>query len=327
MNRIVSVAPMMDCTDRHERYFLRLISKNVLLYTEMIVSEAIDRGDKKKLLSFNLKEKPVALQLGGSSPKLLASAAKIGEEFGYDEINLNLGCPSKKVQKNKFGACLIKEPKLVADCLSEMKAKTKLPVTVKTRIGYDDVDDYESLFNFINHLKSTGVKTFVIHARKAMLGKFTPKQNLNIPPLKYEMVYKLKKDFKDLEIIINGGISSVDEINDHLNKVNGVMLGRSIYHSPYILADIEREIFKNLNVPSRKDVIQELVPYVKKETEKGTRMNQIMRHTLGLFHGQAGSSFWKRYLSENMCVRDADVKKIDHIMDKITLNNLNTSAG
>ena len=327
MNRKVSVAPMMDCTDRHERYFLRLISKNVLLYTEMIVSEAIVRGDKKKLLSFNINEKPVALQLGGSSPKLLAICSKIGEEFGYDEINLNLGCPSKKVQKNKFGACLIKEPNLVTDCLNEMQSSTKLPVTVKTRIGYDDVEDYESLFNFINLLKSTGVKTFIIHARKAMLGKFTPKQNLNIPPLKYEMVYKLKKDFKDLEIIINGGISSVDEINDHLNKVNGVMLGRSIYHSPYILADIEREIFKNLNVPSRKDVIQELVPYVKKETEKGTRMNQIMRHTLGLFHGQAGSSFWKRYLSENMCVRDADVKKIDHIMDKITLNNLNTSAG
>ena len=327
MNRKVSVAPMMDCTDKHERYFLRLISKNVLLYTEMIVSEAIDRGDREKLLSFNLEEKPVALQLGGSTPKLLANAVKIGEDFGYDEINLNLGCPSKKVQKNKFGACLIKEPKLVADCLFEMQSKTILPVTVKTRIGYDQVEDYEHLYNFINILKSTGVKTFIIHARKAMLGKFTPKQNLNIPPLKYEMVYKLKKDFKDLEIIINGGISSVDEINDHLNKVNGVMLGRSIYHSPYILADIEREIFKNLNVPSRKDVIQELVPYVKKETEKGTRMNQIMRHTLGLFHGQAGSSFWKRYLSENMCVRDADVKKIDHIMDKITLNNLNTSAG
>ena len=327
MDRKVSVAPMMDCTDRHERYFLRLISKNVLLYTEMIVSEAIARGDKKKLLSFNINEKPVALQLGGSSPKLLATSSKIGEEFGYDEINLNLGCPSKKVQKNKFGACLIKEPNLVADCLNEMQSSTKLPVTVKTRIGYDDVEDYESLFNFINLLKSTGVKTFIIHARKAMLGKFTPKQNLNIPPLKYEMVYKLKKDFNDLEIIINGGISSVSEIKNHLNKVNGVMLGRSVYHSPYILADIEREIFKNFNVPSRKDVIQELVPYVKKETEKGTRINQIMRHTLGLFHGQAGSSFWKRYLSENMCVRDADVKKIDHIIDKITFNNLNTSAG
>ena len=319
MNRKVSVAPMMDCTDKHERYFLRLISKNVLLYTEMIVSEAIDRGDKNKLLSFNLNEKPVALQLGGSSPKLLANAARIGEEFGYDEINLNLGCPSKKVEKNKFGACLIKEPNLVAECLNEMQSKTKLPVTVKTRIGYNDVEDYESLFNFINLLKSTGVKTFIIHARKAVLGKFTPKQNLNIPPLKYEMVYNLKKDFKDLEIIINGGITSTNQIKEHLNKVDGVMIGRSIYHSPYILADIEKEIFNNKNVLSREEIIKKLVPYVKDEIKKGTRMNQIMRHTLGLFHGQTGSSFWKRYLSENMCVRDADVKKIDHIMDKVKL--------
>ena len=319
MNRKVSVAPMMDCTDKHERYFLRLISKNVLLSTEMIVSEAIDRGDKKKLLSFNLKEKPVALQLGGSSPKLLSQASKIGEEFGYDEINLNLGCPSKKVQKNKFGACLIKEPNLVAECLSKMQSSTNLPVTVKTRIGYDDVEDYENLYNFINLLKSTGIKTFIIHARKAMLGKFTPKQNLNIPPLKYEMVYKLKEDFKDLEIVINGGITSVDQIKNHLNKTDGVMIGRSVYHSPYLLADIENEIFNNYEIPSRQEVIEKLVPYVKEEIKKGARMNQIMRHTLGLFHGQTGSSFWKRYLSENMCVRDADVKKIDHIMDKVKL--------
>ena len=327
MNRKVSVAPMMDCTDRHERYFLRLISKNVLLYTEMVVSEAIDRGDKKKLLSFNLDEKPVALQLGGSSPRLLSNAAKIGEDFGYDEINLNLGCPSKKVQKNKFGACLIKDPHLVADCLNEMQSKTKLPVTVKTRIGYDDVEDYESLFNFINLLKSTGIKTFIIHARKAMLGKFTPKQNLNIPPLKYEMVYKLKKDFKDLEIIINGGITSTTDIKNHLDKVDGVMIGRSVYHSPYILADIEKEIFKNENILTREEIIQKLIPYVKNETKKGTRLNQIMRHTLGLFHGQTGSSFWKRYLSENMCVRDADVKKIDHIMDKVKLAPQARSVG
>ena len=319
MNRKVSVAPMMDCTDKHERYFLRLISKNALLYTEMIVSEAIDRGDKKKLLSFTLKEKPVALQLGGSSPKLLSQASKIGEEFGYDEINLNLGCPSKKVQKNKFGACLIKEPNLVAECLSKMQSSTNLPVTVKTRIGYDDVEDYENLYNFINLLKTTGVKTFIIHARKAMLGKFTPKQNLNIPPLKYEMVYKLKEDFKDLEIVINGGITSVDQIKNHLNKTDGVMIGRSVYHSPYLLADIENEIFNNQEILSRQEVIEKLVPYVKEEIKKGARMNQIMRHTLGLFHGQTGSSFWKRYLSENMCVRDADVKKIDHIMDKVKL--------
>ena len=327
MNRKVSVAPMMDCTDKHERYFLRLISKNVLLYTEMVVSEAIDRGDRQRLLSFNLEEKPVALQLGGSSPKLLSQAAKIGEEFGYDEINLNLGCPSKKVQKNKFGACLIKEPNLVADCLSEMQAKTKLPVTVKTRIGYDQVEDYEHLFNFIKTLKATGVKTFIIHARKAMLGKFTPKQNLNIPPLKYEMVYKLKEDFKDLESIINGGITSPIQAKDHLTKVDGVMIGRSVYHSPYMLADIEKEIFNNENIPSRQEVVELLVKYLKEEVKKGTRVNQIMRHTLGLFHGQTGSNFWKRYLSENMCVRDADVKKVDHIMDKVKLNHVTQPVG
>ncbi len=326
MNRKVCVAPMMDCTDRHERFFLRLISKNVLLYTEMIVSEAINRGDKKKLLSFNLNEKPLALQVGGSSPRLLAEAAKTGEDFGYDEINLNLGCPSKKVEKNKFGACLMKEPNLVADCLDKMQSACKLPITIKTRIGYDDVEDYENLYKFIEILKKTGIKTFIIHARKAMLGKFTPKQNLNIPPLKYDVVYRLKKDFPNEEIIINGGITSTEQIKEHLKMVDGAMMGRSIYHSPYLLADIEREIFNNENVLSRHEVMENLIPYVKEETKKGTRLNQIMRHTLGLFHGQTGSSFWKRYLSENMCVRDADVKKIDHIMDKITFNHIASSA-
>ncbi len=326
MNRKVCVAPMMDCTDRHERFFLRLISKNVLLYTEMIVSEAISRGDKKKLLSFNLNEKPLALQIGGSSPTLLAEAAKTGEDFGYDEINLNLGCPSKKVEKNKFGACLMKEPNLVADCLNKMQSVCKLPITIKTRIGYDDVEDYENLYKFIEILKKTGIKTFIIHARKAILGKFTPKQNLNIPPLKYDVVYRLKKDFPKEEIIINGGITSTEQIKEHLKIVDGVMMGRSIYHSPYLLADIEREIFNNENILSRREVMESLVPYVKEETKNGTRLNQIMRHTLGLFHGQAGSSFWKRYLSENMCVRDADVKKIDHIMDKITFNHITSSA-
>jgi len=316
----------MDCTDRHERFFLRLISKNVLLYTEMIVSEAISRGDKKKLLAFNLNEKPLALQVGGSSAKLLAESAKTGEDFGYDEINLNLGCPSRKVQKNKFGACLIKEPNLVADCLTEMMASCSIPVTVKTRIGYDDVEDYESLNNFIKILKKTGVKTFIIHARKAMLGKFTPKQNLNIPPLKYDIVYRLKKDFPEEEVIINGGINSIYQIKNHLEKVDGVMIGRSVYHSPYFLAEIEREIFNNDNISSRKEIIENLIPYVKSEIKKGTRLNQIMRHTIGLFHGQTGANFWKKYLSENMCVRDADVQKINHIIDKITFNHLERSV-
>jgi len=318
---------MMDCTDRHERFFLRLISKNVLLYTEMIVSEAISRGDKKKLLAFNLNEKPLALQIGGSSAKLLAEAAKIGEDFGYDEINLNLGCPSRKVQKNKFGACLMKEPNLVADCLTEMMASCSIPVTVKTRIGYDDVEDYESLKNFIQILKKTGVKTFVIHARKAMLGKFTPKQNLNIPPLKYDIVYRLKEDFPDEEIIINGGINSIYQIKNHLEKVDGVMIGRTAYHSPYFLAEIEKEIFNNHNIPSRTEVIERMFPYIKEEASKGTRLNQIMRHTIGLFHGQKGSADWKRYLSKNMCIREADLQKVNHIMDHIKNNGSTTSLG
>ena len=327
MNRKVAVAPMMDCTDRHARFFLRLISKNTLLYTEMVVSEAISRGDKKKLLEFNIKEKPIALQIGGSSPTLLAEATKAGEDFGYDEINLNLGCPSKKVEKNKFGACLMKEPSLVADCLSKMQSVTKLPVTIKTRIGYDDTEDYENLHYFISTLKNTGIKTFIIHARKAILGKFTPKQNLNIPPLKYDFVYRLKKDFPNEEIIINGGITSTEQAKAHLKVVDGVMIGRSAYHTPYILADIEREVFYNKDVLSRHEVIEQLIPYIRNEIKKGTRLNQIMRHTLGLFHGQVGSSYWKRYLSENMCVRDADVKKIDHIMDKIKFNNVDKFVG
>ena len=319
MTHKVSVAPMMDCTDRHDRYFMRIMSKNVMLYTEMIATKSAIYGDRKKILSYNSEEKPLALQVGGSDKQELSEVAKIAEDMGYNEININLGCPSKKVQKNKFGACLMKEPDLVADCLSKMQSSTKLPVTVKTRIGYDDQEDYENLYKFIDKLKNTGVKTFIIHARKAMLGKFTPKQNLNIPPLKYDVVYNLKKDFKNEEIIINGGITSTDQIKTHLNKVDGVMIGRSVYHSPYLLSEIEKEIFKNNNTPSRQEVIENLIPYVKEETKKGTRLNQIMRHTLGLFHGQTGSSFWKRYLSENLCVRDADVKKIDHIMDKVKL--------
>tara|TARA_B100000530_G_scaffold251636_1_gene165779 strand:- start:100 stop:765 length:666 start_codon:yes stop_codon:yes gene_type:complete len=220
----------------------------------------------------------------------------------------------------------MKEPNLVADCLSKMQAVTKLPVTIKTRIGYDDVEDYENLYSFISTLKSTGVKTFIIHARKAMLGKFTPKQNLNIPPLKYEYVYKLKKDFPNEEIIINGGITKVNEIRSHLKNTDGVMIGRAAYHTPYLLADIEREIFKNKNIPTRQQVIENLIPYIKTEIKKGTRLNQIMRHTLGLFHGQTGASYWKRYLSENMCVRDADIQKIDHIMDKVKFSNISSTA-
>ena len=327
MIRKVSVAPMMDCTDRHDRYFLRLISKNVMLYTDMIVSEAIKRGDKKKLLSFNLKEKPLALQIGGSSPKILAEAAKIGEDFGYDEINLNLGCPSKKVQKNKFGASLMKEPNLVGECINEMSNSCTIPISAKTRIGYNEIEDYDFFKSFIEIIKKAGSNIFIIHARRAILEKLSPKQNLNVPPLNYNFVYNLKKDFRQNDIILNGGVRSTDQIKEHLKYVDGVMIGRAIYHSPYFLADIEKDIFNNNNVPTRTEIMEHMIPYIKEETKKETRLNQIMRHTVGLFHGQKGSSYWKRYLSKNMCIRDADLQKVNHIMDHIKYNSKTTSLG
>jgi len=321
MKKTVSVAPMMDCTDKHEIYFLSLISKNIQLYTEMIVANAIIRGDRKKLLSFKKISNPVTLQVGGSNPNELAEACKISEDFGYREINLNLGCPSKKVQKNKFGASLMQEPDLVARCIQAMTKATNLPITIKTRIGYNEVENFKFLKSFIKTTKDAGSQKFIIHARKALLKKLSPKENLNIPPLKYDFVYKLKDHFKNDEIIINGGIKSIKEIKDHLHKVDGVMIGRAIYHSPYFLAEIEKEIFRNENVPTRSEVMENLISYIREETSKGTQLNHIMRHTVGLFHGQNGSKIWKQYLSKNMCIRDADLKKVNHIMDQVKKTN------
>ena len=321
MIKSVSVAPMMDCTDKHEIYFLSLISKNIHFYTEMIVANAITRGDRNKLLSFKKISNPVTLQIGGSDPNELAEACKISEGFGYKEINLNLGCPSKKVQKNRFGASLMQEPNLVARCIESMTKATKLPITIKTRIGYNEVEDFEFLKSFIKTTKDAGSQKFIIHARKALLKKLSPKENLNIPPLKYDFVYKLKNYFKDDEIIINGGIKTTKEIKNHLLKVDGVMIGRAVYHSPYFLAEIEKEIFKNKNVPTRTEIMENLIPYIQEETSKGVQLNHIMRHTVGLFHGQNGSRTWKQYLSKNMCIRDADLQKVNHIMDQVRKNN------
>tara|TARA_B100001057_G_scaffold205365_1_gene206095 strand:+ start:25 stop:1008 length:984 start_codon:yes stop_codon:yes gene_type:complete len=321
MNKSISVAPMMDCTDKHEIYFLSLISKNVHLYTEMIVANAIIRGNRDKLLSFKKISNPVTLQVGGSNPEELAEACKISEDYGYKEINLNLGCPSKKVQKNKFGACLMQEPDLVSRCIESMTKATKLPITIKTRIGYNEVEDFEFLKSFILKTKNAGSKKFIVHARKALLKKLSPKENLNIPPLKYDFVYKLKKYFKNDEIVINGGVKSIEEIQNHLHKVDGVMIGRAVYQSPYFLADIEKEIFGNKNIPTRSEVMENLIPYIEEETSKGTQLNHIMRHTVGLFHGQNGSKTWKQYLSKNMCIRDADLQKVNHIMDQVRKTN------
>ena len=311
---------MMDCTDRHDRFFLRLMSKNVMLYTEMVATKSAIHGDRKKILSFSPEEKPLALQVGGSNKDELSEVAKIGEDMGYDEININLGCPSKKVQKNKFGACLMKEPELVAECINSMVNACKIPVTAKTRIGFDNVEDFDYLNSFIRQMRDAGAKTFILHARKAMLSGLSPKQNLNIPKLNYDMVYKIKKENPNLEIIINGGITKVSEIKDHLNYCDGVMIGRSIYQNPYSLVEIEKEIFNVDNSPTREEVVQKLLEYLDKEVKEGTKVNHIMRHTVGLYHGQVGSKEWKRYLSDNMMARDSDFQKAKHIMT-IVQNN------
>ena len=320
INRKISVAPMMDCTDRHDRYFLRLMSKNVMLYSEMVATKSAIHGDRKKILSFSPEEKPLALQVGGSNKEELSEVAKIAEDMGYDEININLGCPSKKVQKNKFGACLMKEPELVAECINSMVNSCKIPVTAKTRIGFDDVESFEYLNNFINKMHKAGTKTFILHARKAMLTGLSPKQNLNIPKLNYNMVYEIKKENPNLEIIINGGISKIEEIKNHISKCDGVMIGRSIYQNPYSLVDIEKYIFNTEIIPTREQVVEKLLDYVDKEVKLGTKVNHIMRHTVGLYHGQAGSKNWKRYLSDNMMARDSDFQKTKHIM-RIVQNN------
>ena len=311
---------MMDCTDRHDRYFLRLISKNVMLYTEMVVTKAVLRGDKHKLLKFNNLEKPLALQVGGSDKKELAEVSKIAEDYGYDEVNINLGCPSKKVQKNSFGACLMKEPDLVSECLAEMKNSCNIPVTAKTRIGFDDTEEFDYLNMFINKMKSSGCKTIILHARKAILKGLTPKQNLNIPKLNYQMVYDVKKSNPDLEIIINGGITDTDQIQKHLNFCDGVMIGRAIYQNPYFLKDIENAIFKNSNISSREEIVKQILKYLEEEIKLGTKVNQVMRHTVGLYFGQPGSKEWKKYLSDNMMARDSDFQKSKHIMT-IVQNN------
>jgi len=311
---------MMDCTDRHDRFFLRLMSKNVMLYTEMVATKSAIHGDRKKILSYSPEEKPLALQVGGSNKEELAEVAKIAEDMGYDEININLGCPSKKVQKNMFGACLMKEPDLVAECISAMVNSCTIPVTAKTRIGFDQTEDFDYLNNFILKMSDAGATTFILHARKAMLTGLSPKQNLNIPKLNYNMVYEVKKQNPDLEVIINGGISKVSDINNHLNFCDGVMIGRSIYQNPYFLIEIEKEIFKTDNNPSREQVVEKLLEYVDKEVKLGTKVNHIMRHTVGLYHGQAGSKDWKRYLSDNLMARESDFQKTKHIMT-IVQNN------
>ena len=304
----ISVAPMMDWTDRHCRYFHRQLTKNTLLYTEMITADAIIHGCRERLLRYNEAEHPVALQLGGSDPKGLGEAAKIGEALGYDEINLNIGCPSPRVKKGGFGAALMYEPELVRDCISNMQNMVSIPVTVKCRIGVDEMDDNEGLDHFISVVAEANTQTFIIHARKAWLEGLSPKQNREVPPLNYDRVYKLKSSNPGLKVIINGGIETVDEVIKHLEFVDGVMIGRAAYHNPYMLSKIDNEIFGDeVQAKTEIDIALSMIPYIERELSSGTRLHQITRHMLGLFKGASGAKIYRRILSSEGTKQNASI--------------------
>ncbi|WP_251358105.1 tRNA dihydrouridine(20/20a) synthase DusA [Kangiella sp. TOML190] len=311
IDRTISIAPMLDWTDRHQRRFMRIITKRALLYTEMITTGAILHGDAKRHLQFNAEEHPVAVQLGGSDPKDLALCAKICEDYGYDEINLNVGCPSDRVQNGRFGACLMAEPELVAECMTAMDKAVSVPVTVKSRIGIDDLDSYEHLHRFIATVADAGVKTFIIHARKAWLSGLSPKQNREIPPLKYDVAYQVKQDFPELEIIVNGGITNFEQIDEHLQQLDGVMIGREAYHNPYFLAEADSRYYKESSSnKSRQEVAEEFIDYAQSQIEQDIYLGHMTRHILGLFHAQPKGKLWRRYLSENAYKKGAGVEVI-----------------
>ena len=300
----LSVAPMMDWTDRHCRYFHRLLSPNARLYTEMVTSPALVHGDRERLIGFDASEHPLALQLGGSDPDELAEAARIGAQFGYDEINLNVGCPSDRVQSGRFGACLMREPALVAECFQAMRSAVSIPVTVKCRLGVDEQDEYADLQHFIEVVAAAGCAVFVVHARKAWLKGLSPKENRDVPPLNYQRVYQLKLDFPQLAIIINGGIETVAEVDTHLRHTDGVMLGRTAYHEPYRLAELDNLLFGTC-LPEREAVIERMRPYIEAHIASGGKLQHISRHMLGLFQGLPGARAWRRTLSENAHRPDA----------------------
>jgi len=311
--REIQVAPMMDWTDRHCRYFLRLLTPSALLYTEMVTAQAIMHGDRGRLLGFDPAEQPVALQLGGSDAAMLASAARAGENFGYDEINLNVGCPSDRVQSGRFGACLMAEPALVRDCVAAMREAVGVPVTVKSRIGIDDHEDYGFLRDFVGTVAESGCGTFIVHARKAILSGLSPKENREVPPLCYEFVYRLKAEFPGLVIVLNGGVRDLDSVRAHLEKVDGVMIGREAYHNPYFLAELEHALH-GVEPPSREAVMSAFADYAEARLAEGVRLSSMTRHVLGLYLGRPGARRWRRQLSEGACKRGAGPEVIREAM-------------
>jgi tRNA-dihydrouridine synthase A len=328
LSRRLSVAPMMDWTDRHCRFFLRQISARTLLYTEMITAQAILRGDRARLLGYDQAEHPVALQLGGSDPAALAEAAAIGEALGYDEINLNCGCPSDRVQSGRFGACLMLEPELVRDCVAAMNAAVKIPVTVKHRIGVDDVDSYEALTRFVRVVGESGCTSFSVHARKAWLSGLSPKQNREIPPLSYDTAYRLKADFPDFEFILNGGVRTLDDAAVHLEKLDGVMIGRAAYESPYMLAEADRRIFGEATpVPSRREIMDRFMVYARAELAAGSPLRHMTRHILGLFNNLPRARTWRRILTEGAVPNAAGVEVIEQAIAALPAWTLDWRSG
>ena len=307
INNLVSVAPMLDWTDKHCRFLHRLISPDVLLYTEMVTAPAILRGNTDKYIGYNQQEHPVVLQLGGSDAEELRHCCEVAENYGYDAVNLNVGCPSDRVQKGRFGACLMKEPELVADCVRQMQQSANIPITVKCRIGVDDKDKFEDLTEFIDKVSASGIKTIIIHARKAWLKGLSPKQNRSVPPLKYDYVYKVKKLFPELEIVINGGINSVEEAKQHLMHVDGVMLGRAIWNSPWLLFNLQNELFETKVSCTRDQVLEKYIEYCQLQIDAGVKLHWLIPPILGLFHGLPGNNNWKSHLVINAPKRISDI--------------------
>jgi tRNA-dihydrouridine synthase A len=310
---------MMDWTDRHCRYFMRLLNPDVRLYTEMITAAALHHGDAARLLRFDEREHPVALQLGGSDPVLMAEAASMGEDAGYDEININVGCPSDRVQSGQFGACLMATPEVVAECVRAMQHAVSIPVTIKSRIGVDDQDDYEFLRNFVRITNDAGCGVFVVHARKAILSGLSPKDNRSVPPLVYERVYRLKQEFPELSIIINGGINKIAACHQHLEHVDGVMIGRQAYQSPWFLAELHAEFSGGASdvVLQREEIVRQMLPYVARELGNGAQLKHITRHMLGLFAGQPGARAWRRFLSEQAHWPGAGIEVLEAALEQL----------
>ena len=313
IDRRFCVAPMLDWTDHHERRFLRILSKHTMLYTEMVTTGALIHGDARRHLHFNKEEHPVALQLGGSDPEAMAECAKMAEDEGYDEVNINVGCPSDRVQNGAFGACLMAEPELVAENVAAMQNTVDIPVTVKNRIAIDEMEEYQSLHRFLSIISEAGCQTFIVHARKAWLKGLSPKQNRDVPPLNYELVYQMKREFPHLEIIINGGIKTLDESEQHLKQVDGVMIGREAYHNPYMMIEVDQRIYAEAaeNHLSRMEILEAYKDYMQRQMSQGVYLKQMSRHLLGLFTGQNGAKAWRRYISENAHKEGAGIEVIE----------------